>query len=64
MSQIFLEAKKSNFTENGCLAVHKVVNFKDFSRPNEEIKYFSRTLTEFKELFKTTTKIQDLLKIV
>ena len=44
--------------------VLKVVNFKDFSRPNKEIKYFSRTLTEFKELFKTTTKIQDLFKIV
>ena len=26
----------------------KVVNFKDFSRPNKEIKHFSRTLTEFK----------------
>ena len=26
----------------------KVVNFKDFSKPNKEIKYFSRTLTEFK----------------
>ena len=23
--------------------VDKVVNFKDFSRPNKEIKYFSRT---------------------
>ena len=44
--------------------VHKVVNFKDFSKPNKEIKYFSRTLTEFKELFKTTTKIQNLFKIV
>ena len=27
----------------------KVVNFKDFSRPNKEIKYFSRTLTELKD---------------
>ena len=24
-------------------SVDKVVNFKDFSRPNKEIKYFSRT---------------------
>ena len=23
--------------------IDKVVNFKDFSRPNKEIKYFSRT---------------------
>ena len=28
--------------------LHKVVNFKNFSRPNKEIKYFLRTLTEFK----------------
>ena len=27
----------------------KVVNFKDFSRPNKEIKYFSRNSTEFKD---------------
>ena len=26
-----------------------VVNFKDFSRPNKEIKYFLRTWTEFKD---------------
>ena len=31
------------------------MNFKDFSRPNQEIKDSSRTLTEFK----ATTKIQD-----
>ena len=34
----------------------KVVNFKDSSRPNKEIKYFSRTLIELKDFFKTTTK--------
>ena len=27
----------------------KVSSFKDFSRPNEEIKYFSRTSTKFKD---------------
>ena len=27
----------------------KVVNFKDFLRPNKEIKYFSRTSREFKD---------------
>ena len=27
----------------------KLVNFKDFSRSNKEIKYSSRTLTEFKD---------------
>ena len=29
--------------------VDKVVNFKDFSRPNKEIKYFTRTETKFKD---------------
>ena len=29
--------------------VDKVVNFKDFLRPNKEIQYFSRTSTEFKD---------------
>ena len=29
--------------------VDKVVNFKDFSRPNKEIKYFSRTKTKFND---------------
>ena len=29
--------------------VYKVVKFKDFSKPNEDIKYFLRTLTEFKD---------------
>ena len=29
--------------------LHKVVDFKDFPRPNKEIKYFSTTLTEFKD---------------
>ena len=43
MSQLFL-SKKSNFQEN-CVA-DKVVNFKDFSRPNKEIKYFSRTFQD------------------
>ena len=27
----------------------KVLSIKDFSRPNEEIKYFSRTSTKFKD---------------
>lgn len=43
----------------------KVLNFKDFSRANKEIKYCSRTLTEFKAFSRQlTTKIQDLSKIV
>lgn len=43
----------------------KVLNVKDFSRANKEIKYYSTTLTEFKDFAKQlTTKIQDLSKIV
>ena len=34
----------------------KVVNFKDFSRPNKEIKYFSKTLTEFKDFSRQLLK--------
>ena len=54
--------------------VYKVVNFKDFSKPNKDIKYFSRPnkdikyflikdLDRIQGLFKTTSKIQDLFKI-
>ena len=43
----------------------KKVNFKDFSRPNEEIRYFSRTFTEFRTFQDIyLLKIQDLFKIV
>ena len=36
----------------------KVVNFKDFSRPNKEIKYFSKTLTEFKDFSRQLLKFK------
>ena len=46
----------------------KVVNFKDSSRPNKEIKYFSRTLIEFKDFsrqlhvvnFKTLSRLYEI----
>ena len=46
----------------------KVVNFKDSSRPNKEIKYFSRTLIEFKDFsrqlhvvnFKTLLRLYEI----
>ena len=46
--------------------IYNVVNFKDFSRPNREIKYFSRTLTKFKDFsrrllkFKTFSRLYEL----
>ena len=40
--------------------IDSVVNFKDFSRPNKEIKYFSRTLTKFRDF----SRRLDLFKIV
>ena len=64
MSQIFPSEKKKLILQKIVSGIDKVVNFKDFSRPNKEIKYFSRTLTNFKNLFTTTSKIQDLFKIV
>ena len=33
----------------------KVLNFKDFSRANKDIKYYSRTLTEFKDFSRQLT---------
>ena len=42
--------------------VYKSVNFKDFSRPNKDIKYFFKDLNRIQGLFKTTSKIQDLFK--
>ena len=49
MSQIFLEKQNNLILQKRVVGVDKIVNFKDFSRPNKEIKYFSRTLTEFKD---------------
>ena len=46
--------------------VDKVMNFKDFLRPNREIEYFSKTLTEFKDFsrrllkFKTFSRLYEL----
>ena len=48
--------KENNFRRQNNLilqkmvaGVDKVVNFKDFSRPNKEYKYFSRTLIKLKD---------------
>ena len=43
--------------------VDKVVNFKDFSRPNKELKNFSKDFNRIQGLFKTTAKIQDLIQV-
>ena len=40
------------------MILDKVVNFKDFSRPNKEIKYFSKTLTEFKDFSRRLLKFK------
>ena len=43
----------------------KVVNFRDFSRPNKEIKtVLFKNINRIQGLFKTTTTFQDLIKIV
>ena len=42
----------------------KVVNLKDFSRPNKKkIKFSFKDFHRIQGLFNTTTKIQDLFKI-
>ena len=38
--------------------VDKVVNFRDFSKPNKEIKYLSRTLTELKDFPRRIVKFK------
>ena len=38
--------------------LEKVVKFKDFSRPNKEIKYFWRTSTEFKDFSRQLLKFK------
>ena len=43
-------------------SVDKAVNFKDFSRPNKEIKHLSKDFNQIQGLFKTTAKIQDLFQ--
>ena len=54
--QLWQVADEANFSQQNTLILkkgvwlEKVVNFKDFWRPNKEIKNFSRTSTEFKDL--------------
>ena len=43
--------------------VDKIVNFKDFSRLNKEIKYFSRTLTEFKDFSRRLPKFKTFSRL-
>ena len=40
--------KKRRYCSCSKMFLDEVVNFKNFSRPNKEIKYFLRTLTRFK----------------
>ena len=60
MSQIFLEKQNNLILQKGVVGIDKVVNFKDFLRPNKEIKYFSRTLAEFKDFSRRLVKFNDL----
>ena len=40
-----------------------VANFKNFSRPNKEIKYFSRKLTEFKDFERQLLKFETFSRL-
>ena len=64
MSQIFPSKKKTLVLQKIVSGIDKVVNFKDFSRPNKEIKYFSRTLTNFNDFLQRLLKFKTFLKIV
>ena len=41
----------------------KIVNFKDFSRPNKAIMYLSRTLTEFKDFSRQLLKLKTFSRL-
>ena len=43
--------------------VDRVVNFKNFSLPNKEIKHFSRTLTEFKDISRRLVKFKTISRL-
>jgi len=43
--------------------VDKVMNFKDCSRPNKEIKYFSRTLIKFKDFSRQLVNFKTLPRL-
>ena len=55
-------AKSFNFSEKW-YGINKLLNFKDFSRPNKEIKYFSRTLTEFKDFSRRLLKFKTFSRL-
>ena len=55
-------AKSFNFSEKW-YGINKLRNFKDFSRPNKEIKYFSRTLTEFKDFSRRLLKFKTFSRL-
>ena len=52
----FKKKKQVRYCSYTNMFLDKVVNFKDFSRPNKEIKYFSKTLTEFKDFSRRLLK--------
>ena len=56
----FLHLGRASFSaaQKAMSGVDKAVSFKDFSRPNKEIKYFSRTWTEFKDLSRWPLKFK------
>ena len=60
-----INLSKTLILQKRVVGIDKVVNkFKDFSRPNIEIKYFSRTLTEFKDFSRQLVKFLTFSRIV
>ena len=59
-----IENKETEVRYCSCIKMFldKVMNFKDFSRPNTAIKYFSITLTEFKYFSRRLVQFKTLLR--
>ena len=55
-------AKSFNFSEK-LYEINKLQNFKDFSRPNKEIKYFSRTLPKFNDFSRRLLKFKTFSRL-
>ena len=54
---------RNNVISQKICGANQLVNFKDFSRPNKEIKYFLRTLTEFKDFSRRRLKFKTFSRL-
>ena len=56
-------SSKNNLISKKMVQLKEGLNFKDFSRPNKQIKYFSRTITEFKDFSRQLLKFKTFSRL-